>query len=165
MAKNTPPALMETPICHHIPAQGRQLLQRIGSCSAGGGGLGAQRQGPGPAKWERVNLPHRGCEGVGWAACLERSRRSAHTWESHVVPMRAPPVLLRGVQGTGSSVARVWSKFTGAGGWQAEAGAAAWHVFHPETPSSAPVDVRQQEAQERTQPCCCSPPLGAGREP
>lgn len=58
--------------------------------AAPGGGLGAQGQGPGPTKWEGAILCplHRGCEGVGEAACLGRSRQGAHSWESHVVPMR-----------------------------------------------------------------------------
>lgn len=49
-----------------------------------------------PQKWERVNVPHGGCEGVGRAACLERSRQGPHAWESHVATTRAAPELLRG---------------------------------------------------------------------
>lgn len=51
--KIPPPAFMETPVCHHILAQGRQLLQGIGGCSAGG--RRARGSTAGPAKWERAS--------------------------------------------------------------------------------------------------------------
>lgn len=51
-----------------------------------------------------MNVPHGGCEGVGWAACLERSRWGLHAWESHVVPTRADPRLLQGGFSSGAGV-------------------------------------------------------------
>ena len=113
-------------------------------------------------------MPQGLCEGVGWAVCLERSHRRPRTWESHVAPTRAALELLRGVRGTSSSVAGVPGKSAGAGVLPGEAGPAPRHVSPPDTPSWAPTEAQQQEAQERMQPCCFSqscPPLGEGSEP
>lgn len=130
--QKSPPWLMETPVCHHLPARGRQLLQQIGSRDAGRRRARCPVMGSCPPKWERANVPCGGCE-VG-----------QHVWKG---PARVPtpgiamwhprgPVLryAGGVRDTSSNVAGVPSKSNGAGVLQAEAGAALWHTFPPQTP-------------------------------
>lgn len=105
--QKSPPWLMETPVCHHLPARGRQLLQQIGSRDAGRRRARCPVMGSCPPKWERANVPRGGCEGVGRAARLERSRRGPHTGDSHVAPTRAAPALRRG--GSWHQQQRGWS--------------------------------------------------------
>lgn len=81
-----------------------------------------------------MNVPHGGCEGVGWAACLERSHWDPHARESHKAPKRADLLLGVGVQQQGQGPQQ-----TGAGVLQREAGAAPWNVSPtPDTPSLPP---------------------------
>lgn len=115
-------------------------------------------------------MPHEGCKGVGWAACLKSSRRGSHSWENHVAPRRAAPEQLWG--GGVAAPAAAWpesgANLPGQGYCRErlEQLEATFPLSY--TLSSPPMDTWQQEAQGRPQPRCFSclcPPRGAGSEP